>query len=249
MTARGVCWSTSENPTTTDDRTQEGTGTGSFTTNITGLAANTTYHVRAYATNSEGTSYGGDVVFTTNAPSVVPELRVTVYAESGAGQDPNSASGPTVVIVGEDVTVRVRVENVGTGVASNVVVTVRLPENMEFVSGWIITTPPRALAADEMTVSDGIVTIRVGDVPVGEKGEAELVVRPMASGEVLLAASAECKEALEPVVAAEIVVAEDVYDQRVTTEQPVGLCGLVPALPMLILGLLAGRMSSRIRRR
>lgn len=42
-----------------------GDGTGTFMANISGLTANTTYHVRAYATNSEGTSYGADVMFTT----------------------------------------------------------------------------------------------------------------------------------------------------------------------------------------
>ncbi len=54
VTARGVCWSTSSNPTTSDVHTTDGTGTGSFTSNITGLTANTLYYVKAYATNSVG---------------------------------------------------------------------------------------------------------------------------------------------------------------------------------------------------
>ena len=65
VTARGVCWSTSTNPTTADDTTSDGTGTGNFTSNLTGLTANTIYYVRAYATNSVGTSYGNQVSFTT----------------------------------------------------------------------------------------------------------------------------------------------------------------------------------------
>jgi hypothetical protein len=65
VTARGVCWSTSANPTTANSTTSNGTGTGSFISNLTGLTLNTTYHVRAYATNSVGTSYGTDVPFTT----------------------------------------------------------------------------------------------------------------------------------------------------------------------------------------
>ena len=65
VTARGVCWSTSANPTTSDSHTSDGTGTGSFTSSITGLSPNTPYHVRAYATNSEGTGYGSDQTFTT----------------------------------------------------------------------------------------------------------------------------------------------------------------------------------------
>ena len=65
VTARGVCWSTSQNPTVSDSHTTDGSGTGSFTSNITGLTENTTYYVRAYATNSEGTSYGEQKSFTT----------------------------------------------------------------------------------------------------------------------------------------------------------------------------------------
>jgi len=65
ITARGVCWSTSPNPTIGHNRTTDGSGTGSFTSNITGLQPNTTYYVRAYATNSQGTSYGEELTFTT----------------------------------------------------------------------------------------------------------------------------------------------------------------------------------------
>ena len=65
VTARGVCWSTSPNPTITDNKTTDGSGTGSFTSNITGLTANTTYYVRAYATNNIGTAYGEEKSFTT----------------------------------------------------------------------------------------------------------------------------------------------------------------------------------------
>jgi len=69
VTARGVCWSTSSNPTISDPHTTDGSGTGSFTSNITGLTANTPYYVRAYATNSAGTSYGSQVSFTTTGSS------------------------------------------------------------------------------------------------------------------------------------------------------------------------------------
>jgi hypothetical protein len=72
VTSRGVCWSTSQNPTTTDSKTSNGTGSGAFTSNITGLNPNTTYFVRAYAVNSVGTAYGLQKSFTTNAKSAVP---------------------------------------------------------------------------------------------------------------------------------------------------------------------------------
>jgi len=64
-TVRGICWSTSENPTITDNKTMDGTGKGYFTGQITGLNQKTTYFVRAYATNDYGTSYGEQVTFTT----------------------------------------------------------------------------------------------------------------------------------------------------------------------------------------
>ncbi|MCQ2317532.1 MAG: DUF1566 domain-containing protein [Bacteroidales bacterium] len=67
VTARGVCWSSSQNPTISNSHTTNGTGTGSFTSNITGLTENTTYYVRAYATNSVGTSYGTQKSFTTTS--------------------------------------------------------------------------------------------------------------------------------------------------------------------------------------
>jgi uncharacterized protein (TIGR02145 family) len=67
VTARGVCWSLSANPTILDNKTTDGTGIGTFTSMLTGLTTNTTYYVRAYATNKAGTGYGNDVIFTTTA--------------------------------------------------------------------------------------------------------------------------------------------------------------------------------------
>lgn len=67
VSARGVCWSTSANPTISNSKTTDGTGTGSFTSSLTSLSAGTLYHVRAYATNGSGTSYGSDVTFTTES--------------------------------------------------------------------------------------------------------------------------------------------------------------------------------------
>ena len=55
---RGVCWKTTASPTIADSKTTDGSGTGSFKSNLTGLVASTTYHVRAYATNSSNTTYG-----------------------------------------------------------------------------------------------------------------------------------------------------------------------------------------------
>ena len=65
VTARGVCWNTTANPTTSNPHTTESGTTGSFTSNITGLSPGITYHYRSYATNSQGTSYGTNLTFTT----------------------------------------------------------------------------------------------------------------------------------------------------------------------------------------
>lgn len=72
VTARGVCWNTTGNPTITDSHTTDGSGTGAFTSSITELDCRTKYYVRAYATNAEGTSYGAQVEFSTD--SVAPEV-------------------------------------------------------------------------------------------------------------------------------------------------------------------------------
>jgi len=74
VTARGVCWGTTVNPTinSNPNKTTDGKGNGLFSSTITNLSTNTQYHVRAYATNSEGTGYGDDVSFITycDSPSV-----------------------------------------------------------------------------------------------------------------------------------------------------------------------------------
>ena len=66
VTSRGVCWSTSQNPTVNDSHTNDGGGMGDFTSNMTGLVFGTTYYVRAYATNSGGTAYGEQSCVTIN---------------------------------------------------------------------------------------------------------------------------------------------------------------------------------------
>ena len=83
VTARGVCWSTSQNPTISNSHTTDGTGTGSFTSNITGLTASTVYYVRAYATNANGTSYGEQKSFTSQAPNVGGHEYVDLGLPSG----------------------------------------------------------------------------------------------------------------------------------------------------------------------
>jgi uncharacterized repeat protein (TIGR02543 family) len=101
VTARGVCWSTSGNPTTANSKTIDGTGLGVFTSNLTGLTPGTTYYLRAYATNSCTTSYGIQVSFTTAiaAPTVTTAAvaNVTTTMASSGG---NVTSGTSVTARG-----------------------------------------------------------------------------------------------------------------------------------------------------
>lgn len=82
INVRGFCWSTSPNPTTSDIfvntdsylKADSVPGVGPYKVLMTGLAANTTYYVRAYATNSKGISYGDELSFSTQSyGSSVPE--------------------------------------------------------------------------------------------------------------------------------------------------------------------------------
>jgi uncharacterized protein (TIGR02145 family) len=66
VTDRGVCWSTSQNPTIDDDKTSDGSGAGLFSSTIGGFSSEITYYVRAYAINSIGTGYGNQESFTCN---------------------------------------------------------------------------------------------------------------------------------------------------------------------------------------
>ncbi|MBN2610114.1 MAG: hypothetical protein JXB00_01015, partial [Bacteroidales bacterium] len=96
LTARGVCWSTTANPTIANSKTTDGTATGAFTSSITGLTASTTYHVRAYATNSIGTSYGNDIPFTTTgAPGTWQSNGSNIYYSVTSGKVGIGTANPT----------------------------------------------------------------------------------------------------------------------------------------------------------
>lgn len=104
VTERGVCWAITTNPTTNDSHLNSGTGTGEFSINITGLIANTTYHVRAYAVNSKGTAYGDDVTFETldyTVPTVITgEVTCTTNTTATCGGEVSSNGGLVVTARG-----------------------------------------------------------------------------------------------------------------------------------------------------
>ena len=83
ITARGVCWSTAQNPTINSNKTSDGTGTGSYSSNLTNLSKNTKYYVRAYASNSKGTAYGEVKSFTTEEITMTGEINGYEYVDLG----------------------------------------------------------------------------------------------------------------------------------------------------------------------
>ncbi|MFA6520173.1 MAG: hypothetical protein WCT44_01045 [Candidatus Paceibacterota bacterium] len=90
ITTSGIVWGTSLNPTIAlSTKTTDGARTGSWTSSMTGLTPNTLYHVRAYATNSAGTSYGSDVTFTTANNPATP-LDIVVNPNTYSATLPNS---------------------------------------------------------------------------------------------------------------------------------------------------------------
>ena len=101
ITERGVVYATTQNPTTADNKVSNGTGTGSFTCNLTDLQPNAKYYVRAYAINEKGTAYGEEVTFTTNKQIVLPSVTtatVTQITETSAvaGGNVTSDGGASV---------------------------------------------------------------------------------------------------------------------------------------------------------
>lgn len=72
--SRGVCWSTNQNPTISENKTVDGSGMGMFVSRIQGLNSGSKYYIRSYATNSSGTTYGNQVTFTT---STIPSISGT----------------------------------------------------------------------------------------------------------------------------------------------------------------------------
>ncbi len=104
ITARGVCWSTAQNPTIADSKTTEPVGIGTYTSKLTNLLANTTYYARAYATNAAGTAYGNQVTFKTFLTVVFPT--VTTSAAINISENAATSGGNVTATGGAEVTAK-----------------------------------------------------------------------------------------------------------------------------------------------
>ena len=134
ITASGVCWSTSPNPTVASSKTTGATASGAFTSTLTGLTTGTLYYVRAYATNTAGTAYGpqkGVVVYgytgaaqTLTVPTAVTQLQVECWGAQGwsgatAGGLGGYAKALVAVTPGDTANVYVGQQGQGVGATTN----------------------------------------------------------------------------------------------------------------------------------
>ena len=103
ITSRGICWSNvTTSPTITNSKTIDGNGIGTFTSSLTNLVPNTTYYVRAYATNSVGTAYGSVLSFTTVAATIPSGISTTALSSitqttASSGGTVSSDGGASII--------------------------------------------------------------------------------------------------------------------------------------------------------
>ena len=243
ITARGICWSTSENPTIADSKTTEAGTTGAFTSELTELTAETTYYARAYATNGIGTGYGEQVSFTTPFGGL-PDLEVVIEVQNAsasdpnASTDPNSASSGTEVGVGEDVFITITVRNKGTATATSVTVTLPIPEGLEFIAAYLKGVSQSGQNAPlNATVADGNVTLTLDNVDPNQALDIDMQFTARTAGAVTFQASAASEENPTPTTAQANtqVDVEDQYWEVRNTITPLTPCSFVGFASLLAL--------------
>lgn len=101
ITKRGVCWSTNQNPTTADSKTEDGTGIGQFSSELTNLTVNTTYFVRTYTINEAGTTYGNEVSFKTRDGVILLTTKqisnITINSAVSGGNITDDGGAPVTI--------------------------------------------------------------------------------------------------------------------------------------------------------
>jgi hypothetical protein len=150
VTARGLCWSMGQTPTLQDNLVVSGTGTGTFSKLISGLTANTPYYVRAYATNSYGTSYGETKSFTTLQAGADRDKLVGSWLFSEISLSRNVNITYVVIITKDSENNRIQMANfsgIGTGAPAYGIV---LADS--------ITVPSQSMANDYLVEGGGKMT-------------------------------------------------------------------------------------------
>ncbi len=131
VSERGICWSTSPNPTINSTFSSNGTGIGSFTVEMPNLTPGTTYYVRAYATNNVGISYGENVVFTTIEPE-----KYSIEVEYGEGGmvdvEPRIAQEHTIISISVEVEDDYELSSLSAFMSNDTMQTVAINENFTF---------------------------------------------------------------------------------------------------------------------
>jgi len=136
VTARGVVWALVANPTLEDSKTVDGEGTGAFTSNITGLTNNTTYYIRAYATNAVGTTYGQELTFKTEAVQLASEPATA----AGITISEVTATSMKLTLAGGDGAKRLVLARLGSAVDATPADGTTYAANAEFKKGQQIGT-------------------------------------------------------------------------------------------------------------
>ncbi len=173
--ARGVCWSITSNPTINGNHTTDGTGSGTFISNLIGLTEGTIYHVRSYATNSIGTSYGNEIMFTTfSLPSITGPMMVcvpssvSIYStESGmTGYTWAISAGGTITAGAGTNTITVNWNTAGT---QSISVTYTYPNGYSPATPTLmnvtVNSMPAAIAGEDRSICNGSET-QLGATPV-----------------------------------------------------------------------------------
>jgi uncharacterized repeat protein (TIGR01451 family) len=254
VTARGVCWNNTGNPTIADNKTTDGAGTGSYTSELSNLRTDVTYHIRAYATNSVGTAYGAEVTY------MYPTLPdpVTDDGDSGenfeddaedgddgdGGDGHDNAGEPNLQVellithqqinVGDEIIFRVDVQNIGDGPATNAVL--RIPTSPETVFSHVrlIEDGTPETPSLDASVESGMVVIELGDIEVAEMVKMEVILEAKASGAVELGASVTSDEQTEPGSGQATTEVNDVYWEVVHyAPLPCGNVGMVSLLGLV----------------
>ncbi len=235
ISARGVCWSTSADPTTSDNKTTDGVGTGAFESEISDLDSETKYYVRAYATNGAGTSYGETKTFTTAADDFLPDLRVMVTAMNESAY------------VGDELSFMVDVENVGDATATEVELHFPLPVSAIFVGAWLVESETAQAQPLDAEVDGDEIVLTLGEVEVAEGMTIEVVLESGVAGAVMLKATVSSAEHLKTATAQADAAVDDEYWQVVETRSPVPICGTLGFMSCFLItfGLIAMKRQTR----